>query len=271
MLRDFRIRLKIDRLRPPGQKGFFAYIKRKFHEKKVIPNRSLSIFINRYCNLKCFSCGALGMNPPPDETSIEDIEIFLETFRDYEPGSTIILTGGEPTMIDPVKLKRICDGIHRIGYKVGMLTNGFRLHPLEWFDYVALDHHGINENEIQVWRTALKNAGRWFMETDKTYHQDMEYAMKGNITKGLRCPSLMRPLTLWKDVIYPCCNIMCVEWWHKSDAVTQALKTSGWTIYNPWILETIKNWRQTLPNEFIRMCSLNCWRDADRAIWRKIS
>lgn len=271
MLRDFKARLKLDRLRPPGQRGYIAYFKRRFNKKKVIPNRSLSIFINRYCNLSCFSCGALGMDPSPDETSMEDISIFLDKFRDYRPGSTIIITGGEPTMVDRNKLKQICNAIHEAGYKVAMLTNGFRLHPLEWFDYVTLDLHGTNTKEIDVWRTALKDGGRWFEETDKTYHQDMRYAMKENITHGLRCTSLMKPLTLWKDVIYPCCNIMCVEWWNKTDVVTRALKKAKWTIYNPWILRTVKDWRETLPDEFIRMCSLQCWRNADKAIWKKIT
>ena len=271
LMRYYKHKLEIDKLMPPHQKGVLAFFKRNFDKKRMIPNRSLSIFINRYCNLSCFSCCALGMDPTPDETSLEEIKIFLDKFRDYRPGSSVLLTGGEPTMVNTKKLKRICDLIHESGKKVGLLTNGYRLHPIEWFDYVVLDLHGVNDKEIEVWRRVLIESGRWFEEVDKRYHQDMEYAMKDNITCGLRCTSFMKPLTLWKDVIYPCCNIMCVEWWNHSARVTQALKRSKWTIYNPWILRTVKDWRETLPNEFIRMCSLRCWRNADKVIWRKIT
>jgi len=197
--------------------------------------------------------------------------MFLDKFRDYRPGSTVLLTGGEPTMVDPDKLHNICDAIHLTGKKVAMLTNGFKLHPVEWFDYIALDLHGTNTKEIEVWRSELIKKGRWFEEIDKTYHQDMPFAMKENITMGLRCSSFLKPLTLWKNVIYPCCNVMCVEWWNNSNVVTRSLQELGWTIYNPWILQTVKDWRETLPNEFIRSCSLRCWRNANKARWKKLS
>lgn len=211
------------------------------------------------------------MHPKRDETSIEDIELFLGLFKDYEPNSTVVITGGEPTMIDTVKLRKICALIHISGKKVGMLTNGYKLHPLTWFDFVNLDNHGVNAKDLVKWRIALKESGRWYEETDKTYHQDMRYAMKNNITQGFRCNSLMQPLTLWKDVIYPCCNAMCVEWWIDNYDVTNALRKAEWTIHNPEIVYTVTNWRKTLPSEFYRLCIIKCWKHANKAKWRLIT
>lgn len=256
----------------PDYRGLFKSLKRKWWPKETIPNRFLSIFINRYCNLKCFSCGALGMNPEPDETTLKEIYAFLDKIKSYKPNSTIMLTGGEPTMVKEEKLASICWRIRGHGYKTALLTNGFRmtLELSKLFDYIVLDDHGVNSAKIRDLRRVLEPTGKLVSVVAKSYHQDTEYAMKDNITKGARCSNWMKPLTLWKNVVYPCCNIMCVEWWNNTDYVTHALFNAGWHVDNPALLETITNWRFSLPAEFYRMCSLACWKDASKARWKKI-
>ena len=115
-------RIRRDRLRPPHQKGPFAYVARKIFPRKTIPNRHISIFLNRYCNLKCYSCAALGMNPEPAETTLADIAKFLEHMKSFKPGSTIMVTGGEPTMSPD--LESVTTMIRDNGFKSAMLTNG---------------------------------------------------------------------------------------------------------------------------------------------------
>ena len=265
-----RERFKLDRLRPPKNRGPFAYIKRKLHPQKTLPNRHLSIFLNTYCNLKCFSCAALGMPkpPPPIDTKIENIELFLRHAAKIYPGSYIMLTGGEPTMYP--RLGEACHLIHEYGFKTAMLTNGYRMVPAEWFDFILLDYHGVNDDKMIEWQKTLKASNiKWDIRM-KQYHQDIQVAMKGNITRGARCSNWLEPLTLLQNVVYPCCNLMCVEWWHDTDEVTTALIDAGWTVDNPGLVGAIKNWRETLPSTVYQLCMLGCWRDADKANWRQI-
>jgi hypothetical protein len=210
------------------------------------------------------------MHPTPDETTLDDIGAFLRLTRRWRPGAAVQLTGGEPTLIDPQKLRAICDAVHGVGRIVGLLTNGARLHPVEWFDYVRLDDHGVNRGDLAPWRNALTQRRRLFEVYPKTYHQDTLHAMDGNVTKGARCTNWLRPITLWKSVVYPCCNAMCLEWWHHTEAITEALRGAGWTVQNPDLYETMTQWRETLPAAFYRLCTLGCWKDATKAMWRPI-
>jgi len=262
--------------RPPPEQGLKAFIRRRLSPSpvKFIPERRMNLFLNRYCNLSCFSCGAMGMNPPRDETSLEEVGAFLKNIDGYQPGTTFMITGGEPTAIEHGKLKKICDLIHLHGCKTALLTNGFRLVPTDWFDYVLLDKHGINDEEIAKWEAHLKDANHETYEfREKSWHFDVPYAKKDNLTEGARCGNWINSVSLWKDVVYPCCNIMCVAWWDGDidQDLAGSLRDAGWSAYNPDLVETILNWRETLPGEAYRLCMIKCWRGATKTKWRKIT
>jgi len=212
------------------------------------------------------------MRPPPDETTTSEIANFLRNLGEYAPGSTVMLTGGEPTAVDHGKLKTVCSLIHDHGYKVALLTNGFKLIPVEWVDYIILDKHGINDADISKWEAHLEEAGRDIDYRDKYFHMDIPYSMDGNITKGARCNNWIYTLTLWRDVVYPCCNMMCVAWWNNDygDILAPALRKAGWNADNLELADDIRAWRTTLPGEAYRTCTLGCWRDAPRTRWVKI-
>ncbi len=263
--------LKRDSLRPPRQKGILNYLHRKLYPRAKIPNRHISIFLTTACNLNCFSCGALGMNPRPkvEHTEIKHIKLFLEIMQRIHPNSFVMLTGGEPTLYP--ELQKVCRLIRGYGFKTAMLTNGYKIVPVEWFDSIMIDYHGeSNKEEIEAWKVELEGTEIIWDVHNKQYHYDTELAMSGNITKGLKCATLFEPLTLWKDVIYPCCNIMCLEWWHNDNSVTKAFIDAGWTVDNEDFPFTFKNWRETLPLEFYKMCTLKCWRDSSNRKWHKL-
>ena len=263
--------LKRDSLRAPNHRGIINYIDRKLNPRNDIPNRHISIFLTTACNLDCFSCGALGMNPRPkvEYTLLEDIELFLGQMQGIYPDSFIMLTGGEPTLYP--ELEKVCSLIREYGFKPSMLTNGYKIVPVEWFDAIMIDYHGeSNKLRIEEWKQILKWSDILWAMHDKQDHKDIEIAMNGNISHGLRCRTLFEPLTLWKNVIYPCCNIMCLEWWHKDNSVTAGLIDAGWTVDNDDFPATFKNWRDTLPLEFIKMCSLNCWEGSSNHKWVKL-
>lgn len=269
-------RLRHDRLyRSPSKRGLWGFLKRSVCPPKIrtVPEKSTNLFLNRYCNLNCFSCAALGMNPPSDETTVEEVHAFLDNIDGYKPGTTFCLTGGEPTAMDPDKLEEICDLIHYYGYKTTLLTNGFKLIPHEWIDYITLDKHGPNDEDIAKWEKYLKEMNREYDTRDKQWHMDIPYSIENNITKGARCSNWISSLSVWKDVVYPCCNIMCVAWWDNDLDVhlAKSLRDSGWSVYNPDLKATILNWRETLPGEAYRICTLKCWKDASKTEWVKIT
>lgn len=272
-----RGRIRHNRLyRPPPDRGLIPYIKRKTSPplRKFVFEERMGIFLNRYCNLKCYSCAAMGMNPPSDETTLEEIKAYLKNIEGYKPGATFMLTGGEPTAIDHGKLKTICDLVHDRGYTTALLTNGFKLIPTKWIDYIMLDKHGINDDDIAKWELHLKNEKREIYEfREKQWHMDIPYAMKDNLTEGARCDAWMNSITLWKDVVYPCCNLMCVAWWHGDidQDLAGSLRDAGWSAYNPDLVDTMINWRETLPGEVYRICMTKCWRESSKTKWVKIT
>ena len=271
VFRKLKEALKRDSLRPPNNKGVLSYIDRKLNPRKKIPNRHCSIFLTTMCNLDCFSCGALGMDPRPkvEHTSLRAIEKFLQHMEKIHPGTYIMLTGGEPTTYP--QLKEACQLVRKYGFHPAMLTNGYKIVPVDWFDSIMIDDHGsLNSKEVALWIEHLQGSDIIWDVHQKQYHQDMRYAMDGIITKGLRCSNFLKPLTLWKNVIYPCCNVMCLEWWHNDNSVTKGFIREGWTVDNDDFPDTFKNWRDTLPLEFYKMCSLKCWRDTSQRKWVKL-
>jgi len=276
LLEHYRNRRRHDRLyRPPPQQGWKGFINRRLHppETSFIPEKRMNLLLNRYCNLNCYSCACMGMNPPKDETTIEELQAFLINIKGYRQDPTFLLTGGEPTAIDHGKLEKICDLIHGMGYKTALLTNGYKLIPTKWIDYIVLDKHGINDEDIAKWETHLAQEDRDSYEfREKQWHMDIPYAMKDNISKGVRCGTWMS-ITLWKDVVYPCCNIMAVAWWNgdMDQKLASSLRAAGWNAYNPDLVETIKNWRDTLPGEVYRLCMTQCWKDSSKTKWVKIT
>lgn len=283
LLKRYRNRRRQDRLYlPPPKQGFKMLLKNKLIEyglittpKRFYPTERLGIMLNRYCNLNCYSCAALGMNPPPDETTFEEIKSFVTNMEGYKPGITFLLTGGEPTAIDHGKLEKICDLIHEHGYKTALMTNGFKLVPAEWIDYVILDRHGINDDDIAKWELHLKQAKHEKYEVlDTLWHMDLPYSTKDNITRGARCPAWMNSITLWKDVVYLCCNHMHAAMWdsEKLDKkLASSLRDAGWNAHNPDLVETIHNWRDTLPGEAYRVCSIKCYKHSSKTRWVKIT
>lgn len=262
--------MRREHLISPRDRGLTQRLKRRLKRGKKIHERSMNIFVNTYCNLSCFSCAALGMDtrPPPVDARIEDIELFLKHMKKIHPGGIATLTGGEPTMYP--HLEKVCKLVREYGFKVGLLTNGYKLHSPDLFDLIMLDHHGVNEAELEKWKKALEKSDTEWEIIEKQFHQDIPHAIKDNITPGARCENWLGTLTLYQNVVYPCCNIMCVEWWWDTFEVSEALIDAGWIIENPNLPKTIQNWRETLPSEVYRLCTIGCWRDANKAIWKNI-
>ena len=42
--------------------------------------------------------------------------------------------------------------------------------------------------------------------------------------------------------------------------IKDELFKAGWTIHNPKLVNTLRNWRETIPDYVIDQCENNCWR-----------
>jgi len=267
-----------DHLIAPHQRGLWNRLKRRWkfrrNKNKEQLDRPMSIFVTTRCNLNCYSCAALGMNPRPEpwDASLHNIQLFLSRMQDVFPeGSYVLLTGGEPTLYQ--YLESTVDLIHNYRFKASILTNCAVLHHRTFskLDYLILDYHKINEDKYTKVKKFLDANNIKYESRMKHYHQDIPYAMENNITKGARCSNWMKPITLYKGVVYPCCNAMCAEWWNNTSNIREDLDSAGWEVYNPKLAEVVKKWRYTLPDSFYRFCTLNCWKDAKRAKWVEIT
>ena len=57
-----------------------------------------------------------------------------------------------------------------------------------------------------------------------------------------------------------------------NEHITNELEKAGWTLDNNNILETIKNWKNTLPKFVIDECLNNCWKPyMNKALSKKIT
>lgn len=85
------------------------------------------IVVTHACNFNCKFCIDKFVNTDTTEIKLSDIKSFLELLTLHVPENskfTILLLGGEPTMLSTRKLIDIADLIHSYGFRASMSTNG---------------------------------------------------------------------------------------------------------------------------------------------------
>jgi len=251
---------------------FIPRIKIKWDLRK---DGELGIGITNLCNLKCFSCVSLcdtplGSNTFRKEKYVLDadvLDLFLSRIKGYIPNRWATFTGGEATIIQPSHLELLAFIAHKHDRKVLLITNGFGVHKLNphCFDYIRLDSHGDkNIDDINRSVEYLKSMNYEFYEiTETLIHQDFHEAIKERyVTDGLNC-SIWMGVSLWGETVYPCCCLAQMDGFYNVNTIRDSLNEAGWNVYNPKLKETIENWKDTVPSEVIKMCSLYCWRGRD--------
>ena len=265
--------LEYERRRPPDEKGLINFLKRRFIKQNPINSKIIIACLN-YCNLSCFSCGAVGASGLKKEiTPIEDVITLLDRLKNWNKESSVLVYGGESTMLSDDYLSLISKTIRNHNRKVATMTNGFRLVDLNLFDRIIIDDHGINKEDVKKFLEHIKKTD-WSGEyriNHSYYHIDINHARLGDtISKGLRCKNWMINITLWKDVIFPCCVLLSIERWDKDTIISDSLRDAGWSVENPTLAEYIDNWRETLPPEVYKKCLLSCWSNPENIRWRKL-
>lgn len=224
------------------------------------------IFTNSYCNLHCEFCSSSSNNLKKVgywEISIEDVKRFCELFRGVGNNDYHRLVGGETTALPLNKFDRITQIFAEENKQLSILTNGFRLMRLNpnivnRFKEIVLDDHGINSEHIKkckIWLKKFYNGKIHVRACD--IHYDLEEAIE--YSNGFRC-ALMKTPTLYKSIIYPCCNMGYVADYHLDSRLPKEFERAGWSIQNDNLLETLKNWRKSLPKYAVEVCLHKCWQ-----------
>lgn len=239
------------------------------------------IMTNNYCPLNCEFCATLCDKPiDPDaeypdrrdkwDTSLRDVRLLCRRFKGIDEGRLHRLAGGEPTAMPLGRLEAIIDTLHSHGRPVSMLTNGYNLmgmkhEYLNELRQIVLDDHGINHDHIMSCMRWLKKVykGRALVMT-VTHHYDFEMAMGHPLNlKDAPCRAIMRSPSLFREAIYPCCASYQVEMMEKTTRLNRELRRAGWSMRSADVVETLRNWRETLPEYFWELCFKRCFKPQD--------
>lgn len=238
--------------------------------------------VTNICNLQCYSCSAqcdkpMGTTPfrdTPRTQSINHVDKWLTHFEGYRPEYWIRLTGGEPTLTGPDYLEELCEVIHRHGRSVSILTNGARFTECDpwWFEQVVFDNHISNRDAIEKSIAHMKNHEHaYYYVTTTQVHRNLERQRTNHITQGLRCPVWLENISLWRNVVYPCCVLYYLDGWDGNNKIRDSLIDAGWHVENPDLMTVIENWQQTVPAEVVKACLLSCWQGGPNIEYQEVN
>lgn len=232
---------------------------------------------NNYCNLHCEHCTNncdIPLNHSNDnifrrekqEIEIEDLILFCERFKGIGESEYHCLTGAEITMMPTSKVEEIIKILSNYGRIIEMATVGFNLMGLSQshlskISQITFCDHGINHDYIENCKNYLQSFYTGKVTTIlQPYHWDLTAAINHPINKGKRCNLWLRDLSFTNSIIYPCCNLPFIMLRNNNTRIKEELFKAGWTIHNPKLINTLRNWKKTLPKYVIDQCENNCWR-----------
>jgi len=255
---------------------------------KIPQTVEVRINVTNMCNLHCDYCDN-GCSIPfskdndkifrrkPYIVQPEEITKFCHTLKGFGEQNLHILQGGEITVLPLDNIVQYIEIFCSFGRKVGLRTNGYNvcrlpIEILNQLECIYLNSHGTNQKAIDFCYNYLTKhyIGKVIIEKN-VYHRNLDSLVnngKGTIEQGKKCSYLLATLTSIPPVVYPCCNSWALMNALNSSKIRDALVNAGWTVDNPQLMETLMNWRQTLPRVFYKFfCADSCYLNlADREI-----
>jgi len=234
-----------------------------------------AIYTNNYCSFHCEHC-SYKCNIPPNpansnvwrrkkwEVSVDDLRLFCERFKGYGEKEYHLLGGGETTVVEIEKVKEYLDILSSYKRRISIRTNGYNLlglgEHINKFSLIILSDHGINADHIKRCQKELAKTfkGKAVVESMKK-HVDLDVARKEPAKKGKNCRLWIADLQLVGRILHPCCCTHPIDIWNNSTKINNELISCGWTTDNPDLIETIRNWKTTIPAYIIDQCHNNCW------------
>lgn len=240
------------------------------------------VLTNNFCDLSCWGCSALsdrpfGSNPFRAERYTQPVKYvrkFLDLIDGYRPKYWLRLSGGESSLCGPEYLKLLTELSHEHNRNISLLTNGARADEIDphWFDFIHLDEHIVNKDKIYSVAEYYKSVGfKRFQILTTKIHRDLGLQRKHHITKGLRCEAWLEAISLWRDTVYPCCVLPFLDGWNNNTVIRDSLIENGWSINNPDLVDTIKRYVHTIPDEVVYACRYQCWKDGPNIEYHPVS
>jgi len=216
---------------------------------------------NNYCNLHCEWC--IVNRGPRFDISPEEVELFCEHFKGIGEKDEHRLVGGETTMMNLDTVRELIDVFERYNRHLSILTNGYNIlgigeEYLMKLSKVILDDHDINHDLLMKCKDKIENYQVVKVRNKQRHFNIAQGVEASRNAKG--CKSWMRSITLSERLIYPCCNIPALARYYRDDRIGKELLAAGWTIDNPDLRETVRNWRETLPPYLWWVCENKCWQ-----------
>jgi hypothetical protein len=244
-------------------------------------NVTVRINATNICNIHCTHCdndahlpivrhGELIYRSKALVAEAADIERFCELMAGVGEDEPHLLTGGEITALPISTINGYIDVLQRYGRKIGMRTNGYNVRgispeKLGLLDRIFLNSHGVNQEAIDASREYLDRHFHGTLIPEQTLeHRDLRAVVhhgQGTIEEALACDHLLATLTLLPPVVLPCCNTWALMNSLNSETMMNELIQAGWTVHNPDLKETLRNWRTTLPKAFLQTyCADSCYK-----------
>lgn len=239
----------------------------------------LTLSVTNLCNLHCEYCLNLCESPIQKdsphiwrrnvwELSPAMLSIFCERMKGIGENDLHLLTGGEPTAIPVRRLQALTDVLISWKRKIALLTNGYGLMdlPKEYvrqISHIWLDNHGTNLEvvaECRHWLSDFGYRGVVHVKTSNKYHFNYRAGMAHPLNQGRRCRRwLTTPELSPRGILHPCCNTQWLMAHNNDTRMEDELKAAGWHVHNPDLVETLRNWRSTMPAYVNDQCLNVCW------------
>lgn len=115
----------------------------------------VDVVTSHICNKNCEFCIDKFIRTSNQVISLEIIEKFLKVIRNYtDKRLSVLLLGGEPTILPFKKLIDIANLVHQYGFRVSMSTNGKLkdkiIQLLPYYDSIQITVN--SDEEIDFWR-----------------------------------------------------------------------------------------------------------------------
>jgi KamA family protein len=103
---------------------------------------SALIVATDYCSMYCRHCFRKAIVGLPNDKTVENFQNALQYIREHKEITNVIISGGDPMLIDTPKLKKMLDGLKEIEH-INYVRIGTRtpvVYPMRFFDDELMDY-----------------------------------------------------------------------------------------------------------------------------------
>ena len=119
----------------------------------------IDVVTTHRCNMHCKYCIDTFLNKDGCDVDVGRVEDFLSRIRkSYGDGLTVLLLGGEPTMLGEAGMRSLAKAIHALGFESCVSTNGKNKEVIKamlpYYDWMQITMHSAKD--IEYWKPYCK-------------------------------------------------------------------------------------------------------------------